>query len=108
MEVNDQAYALMETYPELIKYMDTSKGYITFTEEGITDINAGLLARSQMKQQELQDAKVAELNFQLSQLEKEAAKKTVSFSKLQLNFEERDFFNQQDFIDAQNNKDFSS
>ena len=105
LEVNEQAYGLLEKYPELIDYMETSQGYISFSEEGIDQVMTNMLTRSQLRQSAYAEARVEQLEFQLEQARKEIAN-NVKFRKLQLKYSERDFF--EDDLTAPGNRDLNS
>ncbi|MBO5939608.1 MAG: hypothetical protein J6R18_00230, partial [Kiritimatiellae bacterium] len=88
LEANEQAFSLLETYPELAGYMQKTNGYITFTEEGIDSISNKLYARTQTVQNMYFEAQQKQLQFEFDQLSKQVAKSAVNFSKLQLSTEE--------------------
>ncbi len=83
IEVNEQAYALLRTYPELADYMDTSKGYLSFTDEGYEEILSSMAARTTVLLNSYRQAEADKLTFELEQMEKRAAK-LVDFNKLHL------------------------
>jgi hypothetical protein len=97
VEVNQQALQMLETYPELIAYMDTSKGYMTFSEEGFKAVSENMIARSAVMQQAYMQARADQIEFEIQQTEKKAADAIVNFRKLQLDYRNRDFNFEEDY-----------
>lgn len=84
VELNEQAMSLLNTYPKLAEYMDTSKGYMSFSEEGMQEYANFLYNRSQVALEDYRSAQAEKLQWEFDQLSKNVAKASVNFNKLRL------------------------